>query len=336
MNTKTILVYSVLGLSANAAFAPENSGELRSALSKCVKQSPTGACPLFEASDDGTGKPYGPVSAWDISKVTSLSGIFASFSSGSYGDAPMNNFNQDLTKWDTSSVTNMQSMFAVCKDAVSLQYQFACTTRKKSHFFEGQTDVSQWDTSSVTNMRAIFAGRDNFDTDEVTGGLASWDTSSVTMFLNAFAYTKGFAADISKWDTSSATNINRMFRRAEKFNVDISKWDTSKVTTFQKVFQDAESFDIDVSSWDVSSSEKSESFQEVFQGAKSFSFKCKVAEAWKVLHPTSANTFDGCCVDAPVDAPVCPSSAASEAGHSYAHVSWLSGIAMVLLTIVLQ
>ena len=329
MNTKTILVYSVLGLSANAAFAPENSNELRSALSKCVKQSPTGACPLFEASDDGTGKPYGPVSAWDISKVTSLSGIFASFSSGSYGDAPMNNFNQDLTKWDTSSVTNMNSMFAVCKD-VSLQYVFACTTRKKSHFFEGQTDVSQWDTSSVTNMQNIFAGRDNFDTDEVTGGLASWDTSSVTMFLNAFTYTKGFAADISKWDTSSATNINRMFRGAEKFNVDISKWDTSKVTTFQEVFQDAESFDIDVSSWDVSSSKN---FQSTFQDAKSFSFKCKVAEAWKVLHPTSANTFDGCCVDAPV----CPSTGVtSEAGHSYAHVSWLSGIAMVLLTIVLQ
>ena len=160
-----------------------------------------------------------------------------------------------------------------------------------------------------------------------------WDTSSVTTFLNAFAYTKGFATDISKWDTSSATNINRMFRRAEKFNVDISKWDTSKVTTFQKVFQDAESFDIDVSSWDVSSSKN---FESTFQGAKSFSFKCKVAEAWKVLHPTSANTFDGCCVDAPVDAPVCPSSAASEADYSYAHVSWLSGIAMVLLTIVLQ
>ena len=43
----------------------------------------------------------------------------------------------DLSKWDTSNVTNMGSMFKECSKLTSL-------------------DLSNWDTSNVTNMGSMF------------------------------------------------------------------------------------------------------------------------------------------------------------------------------------
>ena len=45
-------------------------------------------------------------------------------------------FNADVSKWDVSSVTNMQSMF------------------NNAHSFN--SDISKWDVSSVTNMQYMF------------------------------------------------------------------------------------------------------------------------------------------------------------------------------------
>ena len=46
-------------------------------------------------------------------------------------------FNQDISAWNTSSVTNMDHMF--CNGATSFNQ-----------------DISAWDTSSVTNMEGMF------------------------------------------------------------------------------------------------------------------------------------------------------------------------------------
>jgi surface protein len=48
------------------------------------------------------------------------------------------NFNQDISLWDVSSVTNMSGMF----------YQA----------YEFNQDLSTWDVSSVTSMRFMFSG----------------------------------------------------------------------------------------------------------------------------------------------------------------------------------
>ena len=64
------------------------------------------------------------ISSWDVSSVTSMFSMFGA-----------SNFNQDISSWDVSSVINMQNMFY------------------KTPFNQ---DISSWDVSSVTNMGAMF------------------------------------------------------------------------------------------------------------------------------------------------------------------------------------
>ena len=74
-------------------------------------------------------------------------------------------FDQDISKWDVSSVTNMENMF-----------------------YESQFNqpIGNWNVSSVTNMRAMFTGT-VFNQD-----ISEWDVSSVNdmdyMFIGASAF----------------------------------------------------------------------------------------------------------------------------------------------------
>ncbi|MDQ8327161.1 BspA family leucine-rich repeat surface protein, partial [Enterococcus faecium] len=64
------------------------------------------------------------VSKWDTSNVTDMSDMFGMFVSGPRSSLT----NLDVSKWDTSNVTNMSAMFRDCKSLTTL-------------------DVSDWDTS---------------------------------------------------------------------------------------------------------------------------------------------------------------------------------------------
>jgi surface protein len=73
-------------------------------------------------------------------------------------------FNQDLSAWDVSRVTNVGSMF----DGATSFNQ----------------DLSSWDVSGVTNMYGMFAGATSFNQD-----LGSWDVSGVDdseSYFNSF------------------------------------------------------------------------------------------------------------------------------------------------------
>jgi len=66
----------------------------------------------------------------------------------------VSSFTWNINNWDTSSVTDMRTMF------------------RDSGFNQ---DISSWDTSSVTDMGNMFYGASSFNHD-----ISSWDTSSVT------------------------------------------------------------------------------------------------------------------------------------------------------------
>ena len=66
------------------------------------------------------------INAWDVSKVTDMSGMFANLS----------DFNEPLDNWDVSQVTDMSEMFAGC------------------HNFD--QPLHSWDVSQVTNMSEMF------------------------------------------------------------------------------------------------------------------------------------------------------------------------------------
>ena len=126
------------------------------------------------------------------------------------------NFNNNF---DTSNVTNMNSMFRTCNSLTNLNLG------------------DKFDTSMVTDMQYMFSGcyglislnlGDNFDTNNVT--------NMRYMFNNCSGLTNLDLGD--KFDTSSVTNMYFMFYGCSGLtSLDLGdKFDTSSVTTMQSMF----------------------------------------------------------------------------------------------------
>lgn len=111
-----------------------------------------------------------------------------------------------IAKLDTSSVTDMNSMFNDCYKLTSVD------------------GLSSWDTSNVTNMNSMFHSCSWLTS---VGDLSSWDTSSVTDMGGMFGYCSYLKSvgDLSNWDTSNVTSMDGMFYGCSRLNVDCSNWD---------------------------------------------------------------------------------------------------------------
>ena len=92
--SSSVLVLVVLALSCviggvQAAFTPADSAALQAAVGTCtvnhntypytypctggcLGENATGSCPIFSASNDATGNPYGVMGDWDVSRVSSM------------------------------------------------------------------------------------------------------------------------------------------------------------------------------------------------------------------------------------------------------------------------
>jgi surface protein len=114
-------------------------------------------------------------------------------------------FNQDISHWDVSNVTNMVSMFF---NADSFN-----------------VDISTWNVSSVTNMKLMFRGATAFNQ-----SLNRWDVSNVTNMNRMFLLASAFDGRIENWDVSGVTGMTEMFKDASAFDQDLSSW---CVTNFQ-------------------------------------------------------------------------------------------------------
>ena len=90
-------------------------------------------------------------------------------------------FNQDISSWDTSNVTNMRFMFHYA-----------------TYFNQ---DISKWDVSKVTDMTRMFRLANAFNQD-----IGDWDTGSVTDMSFMFEYARSFDQDISGWDVSNVSS----------------------------------------------------------------------------------------------------------------------------------
>ena len=124
-----------------------------------------------------------------------------------WGDVTFLDFNQDISSWDVSNVTNMRDMF------------------KWSNFNQ---DISNWDVGNVTRMSDMFRQNQAFSQD-----ISSWDVSSVYDFTKMFYFTQ-FNQDIGDWNVSSATFMSDMFN-STPFNQDIGNWDVNNVITLNGI-----------------------------------------------------------------------------------------------------
>jgi hypothetical protein len=190
---------------------------MRDAVTECLEQAPgDGVCPR---------SPYGSISCWDVSNVTSFSEIF------SVHRVPKAEFfNGDLSGWETKQVVDMSGAFVGCT---------ALTER---------SGVSAWNTSGLHHADYIFEDCKNFDAD-----LGSWDVSGVRSFYSAFRRATAFTGKgLDRWDVRSLENAGVMFGGASLFNGAISKWRTPRLSQMVGIFQDAAEFNQDLDKWDVS------------------------------------------------------------------------------------
>lgn len=160
------------------------------------------------------------LSGWDTINITNMSQVFE--------DAAGFNFN--LLAWNTSSVTTMSGMF------------------KNATTFDG--DISSWDTSKVTDMSYMFAGAINFNKP-----LTNWNTTSLIDASYMFYNSTYFDQPISLWDVSKVVNMSHMFNLATNFDQDISEWRTVEVVDMSSMFAKASYFNQDLSGWCVSKME---------------------------------------------------------------------------------
>ena len=114
-------------------------------------------------NDCDVAQTYGwPMNSWCVKDLTEMSFLFA----GSSSVTP-SLFNEDIFDWNTSAVTNMQSMF--------------------HNVASFNVDISLWDTSRVANMKNMFNGASSFNQD-----ISSWDVSSVSDMEGMFFYATSF------------------------------------------------------------------------------------------------------------------------------------------------
>merc|ERR1712032_995138 len=102
-------------------------------------------------------------------------------------------FNQDMSEWDVSQVTDMQKLFS---GATSFNQ-----------------DLSKWDVSQVTATYGMFLAATAFNQD-----LSKWDVSQVKYMPKMFYRARSFDQDLSKWNVSRVTNMKGMFQGATSFN----------------------------------------------------------------------------------------------------------------------
>ena len=92
-------------------------------------------------------------------------------------------FNQNISSWDVSNVTNMEDMFWSAEAF--------------------NQPIGLWDVSNVTNMEKMFYRAYTFNK-----LIAGWDVSSVTNMLYMFSSASSYNQDLSSWSVGGVTNCD--------------------------------------------------------------------------------------------------------------------------------
>lgn len=133
--------------------------------------------------------PYGqnlPVIKYRSSDLFNLESVSEMFFDAS-------SFNDDISNWDVSLVTNLSKAF-----------QNASTFNR---------DIGAWNTSSTVTMSAMFAGATSFNQD-----ISNWDVSKVTAMNSMFSGNGAFNQDISKWTFNLNVGLDNFMNNKSNYS----------------------------------------------------------------------------------------------------------------------
>ena len=145
-------------------------------------------------------KNFRPIIEWDTILVNDISGLFKDTM-----------FNQDISGWNVSNVSNMESLF------------------ENNQAFN--QSLNNWNTSNVTSMNSMFLGAINFNQ-----SLENWNTSNVTSMNSMFLGAIRFNSRVNNWNVSNIIDSSGAFMNAFRFSQDIYNWKMSRCINFTNMF----------------------------------------------------------------------------------------------------
>lgn len=196
------------------------------------------------------------ISTWDVSNVTDMSYMFyVDFNV----DPPYSSFNADLSVWDVSNVTDMSHMFECARVFnADIGVWDVSNVTDMSYMFsravDFNQDISMWNVSNVTNMSYMFkmAMAIYWFNNEFNAPLNNWDVSNVINMSHMFEDCNRFNQQLDNWDVSNVSDMSYMFYSTGDFNQNISMWNVSNVTNMSDMFGNAYDFNQPLNGWDVS------------------------------------------------------------------------------------
>jgi len=154
---------------------------------------------------------YGHISTWDTSQVPEMECLFNTGTSttcvagppsyttpwhGGRRIANAENFNDDISAWDTSNVWRMQHMFHGAK-------QF-------------NQPIGDWNVAKVTSMSYMLHQAKAFNQP-----LGDWNVAKVTTMTSMFDEASKFNQPLGDWNHGRVTSMLDMFDKAGSFNQDL-------------------------------------------------------------------------------------------------------------------
>lgn len=184
------------------------------------------------------------ISYWDVSRVTNMAMMFRRAES----------FNQPIGQWDVSRVNNMHGMFQQAHSFNQPIEQWNVSRVENMHgmFHEAHSfnqPIGQWDVSRVNGMTEMFKLATSFNQP-----IGQWVLSSeLASMMGMFQMAKSFNQPLEHWEVSRINNMENMFLGAVAFNQPLGQWDVSSAGNMMQMLHGADAFNQDLSTWSLSS-----------------------------------------------------------------------------------
>lgn len=147
----------------------------------------------------------------------------------------------DLSRFDTSNVTNMSYMFNACNSITSLDLRSFNTEQVTTmlQMFYGcvaleNLDISSFRTPALTTMQQMFYNCKKLKALDFSGFNTEKVTTMANIFYQCFELT---SLDLSSFNTPVLTNVQNMFAYCTKLtHIDMRNFDFTNVTTYSQMF----------------------------------------------------------------------------------------------------